>query len=357
MAKFLKLLLASALVFALTGCGSTDSGDDTASDTTECPVRIGLVTDTGGVDDKSFNQSSWEGLLQYAEENNFSTEKGECIDYLQSTSDADYIPNLSTYADEGYDLIIAVGYLFQEAIDTVAPLYPDSNFLFIDSASDNPNVMSAVYSAEEGCYLVGIAAGLESLASGSNTVGFMGGMEGELIGAFQAGFEQGVLEVNPDATIYVDYADSYSDDAKGQVLAVKQYDLGASTIYHAAGNAGNGVIKEAKERGGDVWAIGTDKDQYADGVIDDGSSVILTSFIKRVDVSTYTAANAVLNGTFEGGILNFTLENGGVGAELSLGRNLSDEDIAIIEDYAAKIVSGEITVSAIPTIANGSSNK
>ncbi|MEG0733817.1 BMP family lipoprotein [Anaerorhabdus sp.] len=355
----LVLLLAGAMI---AGCSAKPAEPTATPETegeqttvTECPVKIGLVTDTGGVDDKSFNQSAWEGLVAYAEENGFSTEKGVCIDYLQSTSDADYIPNLSTFADEGMDLVIAVGYLFQEAIDTVSANYPDKNFLFIDSVSAGENVMSAVYNAEQGSYLVGVAAGLEAKANGSNTVGFVGGMEGDLIGAFQAGYEQGVLAANPDATIYVDYADSFSDDSKGQALAVKQYDAGATVIYQAAGAAGNGVIKEAKERG-DVWAIGVDKDQFADGEVD-GKNIILTSMIKRVDISTKTAAQAILDGNFKGGTVVFNLENDGVGAELTSGRNLSDETIAMIEDYATKIKAGEIEVSAVATIANGANNK
>ncbi|MEG0164195.1 BMP family lipoprotein [Anaerorhabdus sp.] len=352
----LALLLAGALV---AGCSSkpapteTPAATDGGATAGTCPVKIGLVTDTGGVDDKSFNQSAWEGLVK------FQTEAGldaSCIKYLQSTADSDYIPNLSTFADEDYDLIIAVGYLFQEAIDTVSANYPDKNFLFIDSVSEQANVESAVYNAEQGSFLVGVAAGLEAKANGSNVVGFVGGMEGPLIGAFQAGYEQGVLAANPEATIMVDYADSFSDDSKGQTLAVKQYDAGATVIYQAAGAAGNGVIKEAKERG-DVWAIGVDKDQYNDGTIDGGKSVILTSMIKRVDISTYTAAKAILDGTFAGGTVVFNLENDGVGAELSSGRNLSDETITVINDYATKIKSGEIVVDAVPTIPNGGTNK
>lgn len=357
MKKVLKSALALLLAGAvLTGCTAkpapTDATATPEAATTECAVKIGLVTDTGGVDDKSFNQSAWEGLVKFQEEAGLDK---SCIDYLQSTSDADYIPNLSTYADEGFDLIIAVGFLFEEAINTVAANYPEQNFLFIDSESTQPNVMNAVYNAEQGSYLVGIAAGLEAKANGSNTVGFIGGVEGPLIGAFQAGFEQGVLAVNPEATIMVDYADSFSDDAKGQTLAVKQFDAGATVIFQAAGNAGNGVIKEAKERDG-VWAIGVDKDQYNDGMVGD-KSVILTSMIKRVDISTYTAAKNILEGTFVPGTVVFNLENDGVGAEVSAERNLSEETIAMITDYAGKIKAGEITVDAAPVIANGKTNK
>jgi len=181
-------------------------------------------------------------------------------------------------------------------------------------------------------------------------------MEGELIGAFQAGFEQGVWAVDPEMTIYVDYAASFVDDAVGQTLAAKQYGAGATVIYQAAGAAGNGVIKEAKERSNDgVWAIGVDKDQYSEGLLDDGSSIILTSMIKRVDESTYQVINQVKDGTFAGGVLTFNLSNNGTGAELTEGRNLSAEDIAIILEFAEKIVNGEITVSPVPVIPNGQS--
>ncbi len=359
MKKFLKLMFAGTLVFSLVACSTTTEPEATEvpEETTTveegCPVTIGLVTDTGGVDDKSFNQSAWEGLVRFQEENNLST---DCIRYLQSSSAADYVPNLSQFADDEYDLIIAVGYLFQDAIDAVSADYPDSNFLFIDSVSASTNVMNAIYAAQDGSYLTGVAAGLTALETEANTVGFIGGAEGPLIGAFQAGFEQGVLAVNPEAKILVDYADSFEDAAKGQALAIKQYDAGASVIYQAAGGAGNGVIKEAKERG-DVWVVGVDKDQYEEGMTDSGNSIILTSMIKRVDVATNTAAQAILDGTFTPGTLTFELSNDGVGAELTAGRNLSDEVIAIVTDYAEKIKVGEITVSSEPSIASGSSNK
>lgn len=359
--KFLLVLLALLLVLA--GCSSssktTESGSEnknpetkepTAS-TGECKVKIGLVTDTGGVDDKSFNQSAWEGLLRFAEENNHK----DCIKFLQSDNDSQYIPNLSSFAEEKYDLVIAVGYLFEEAIKTVSAQFPDTNFLLVDMVVEAPNVLNAIYSVEQGSYLVGIAAGLKAIEEKTNKVGFVGGMEGPIIGAFQAGYEQGVLSVCPECTIYVDYADSYSDDTKGQQLAVKQYNNGVNVIFQAAGNAGNGVIKEAKERG-NVWAIGVDKDQYTEGEKEDGTSVILTSMLKRVDTSTYDAATRVLKGTFKGEIYTFDLMNEGVGAEISTGRNLSDDIISKINEAAAKIKSGEIKVTAEPVIKNGKTN-
>lgn len=353
-----KLLIALIVAIMLVGCGSSQSTDDKkpaddkkAGQTTECKVRIGLVTDTGGVDDKSFNQSSWEGVQRWAKEANAE----KCIKYLQSNSDSDYVPNLSQLVDDKYDLVIATGYLFQKAIDKVAADNPNAKFLFIDGVSEKPNVESAVFNAEEGSFLVGLAAGVTATENGSKKVGFVGGEEGEIIGKFQAGYEQGVLAACPDCTIYVDYAASFVDDSRGQQMAVKQYDLGATVIYQAAGNAGNGVIKEAKERQ-NVWAIGVDRDQYEDGKVKD-KSVILTSMLKRVDTAAYSAAKAVAEGTFKPGLKVFDLKIDGVGAELSTGRNLNESVIKLIKDYEAKIKSGELKIDPKPKIGNGKTNK
>ena len=357
MKKFLKLALISLMALSLVACSKEAPKETGTPETTpvagECAVTVGLVTDIGGVDDKSFNQSAWEGVLQFQKDNNLAD---ECVSYLQSAADADYVPNLSTFGDNGVDIVMAVGFLFENAINEVAPNYPDTKFLFVDVVSPEANVMSAIYAAEQGSFLVGVAAGLKALETESNAVGFIGGMESEIIGAFQAGFEQGVLAANPEATIYVDYVDSFADDSKAQNLAVKQYDAGASVIYQSAGNAGNGVIKEAKQRG-DVWVVGVDRDQYEDGMTAEGNSVILTSMIKRVDSATYKAAELAMNNEFIGGITTFDLTNEGIGAELTTGRNLSDDVIATVADYAAKIKSGEIVVTIETLVANGQSNK
>lgn len=354
-----KLLIALIVAIMLVGCGSSSqpandkkpADDNKAGQTTECKVRIGLVTDTGGVDDKSFNQSSWEGVQRWAKEANAE----KCIKYLQSNSDSDYVPNLSQLVDDKYDLVIATGYLFQNAMDKVSADNPNAKFLFIDGVSKNSNVESAIFNAEEGSFLVGLAAGATATENGSKKVGFVGGEEGEIIGKFQAGYEQGVLTTCPDCTIYVDYAQSFSDDSRGQQMATKQYDLGATVVYQAAGNAGNGVIKEAKERK-NVWAIGVDRDQYEDGKVGD-KSVILTSMLKRVDTAAYSASKAVAEGKFNPGVKVFDLKIDGVGAELSKGRNLNDSVIKLIKDYEAKIKSGELKINPKPKIGNGKTNK
>ena len=354
MKNILKFALVAFLAIALVGCGSnTPSEEDPGTAAGECEFTVGLVTDTGGIDDRSFNQSAWEGLQKWAEEAGAE----DCISYLQSSAETDYEPNLRQFGDDGTDLIVAVGYLFDESIKTIAPDYPESHFLVIDTTSDLDNVASAVFASEQGSFLVGVAAALKAQEMGSDTVGFIGGMESDLIMAFQAGYEQGVEAVDPNMTIYVDYANSFEDVAIGQSLAQKQYDAGASVIYHAAGNVGNGVINEAQERvgaGEEVWVIGVDRDQYEDGMLEGGeSSVILTSMIKRVDTATYTVAKAASEGNFTAEIHTYNMAEDGVGAETTEGRNLSADIIEAINGYRDQIVNGEIEVGTTRYITNG----
>ncbi len=355
--KILALMLAGVLVFGLAACGQEEATEETkeeaTTETTEetkeetVDFSVGLVTDTGGIDDKSFNQGTWEGVERFA------ADTGANKTYAQSNSDADYIPNLSTFAEEEHDLIIAPGFLFADAIAEVAGNFPEQNFLIIDSVvGDLANVASAVFSEEQGSFLVGVAAGKAAQDAGKDTVGFIGGGDFDLIWRFEAGFEAGVKAVDANMTVLSDYVGDFVDAGKGQSIASKMYDEGAYVIYHAAGGAGNGLIKEAKDRrtnGEDVWAIGVDKDQYDDGIYDGENSAILTSMMKRVDVAAYTVAEQTMNGAFPGGeVLAFTLENGGVGIPEN-NPNLSDEITALVADYETKVKSGEIEVPTVPT--------
>ncbi len=312
------------------------------------PIKVGLVTDVGGIDDKSFNQGTWEGIKLFAKENKLK--EGVDVKYLQSTADADYIPNLSTFADEKLDLIVAPGFLFEEAMKTVADQYPKQKLLIIDSVVQKPNVASAVFAANEGSFLAGVAAGLKAKADGKDTIGYVGGMKFPLIENFQAGFEQGVKTVLPNAKILVDYSGSFTDAGLGQALAAKQYNAGAYIIYQVAGGCGNGVIKEAKERSakGDIrWAIGVDKDQYADGIYAPGKSAILTSMMKRVDVASHDVAVMVRDGKFPGGqTLVFDLKSKGVGLPAT-NPNLSAAIIKEVEKYTALITSGKLKVNSV----------
>ena len=177
-------------------------------------------------------------------------------------------------------------------------------------------------------------------------------MDFESIQKFEAGYEAGVLAVDPNMKVLVEYAGAFDNAQTGQSLAAKMYDQGAYVIYHAAGGTGNGLIKEATDRrvnGEDVWAIGVDRDQYEDGIYDGDKSAILTSMIKKVDVAAYDIAKLTLEGNFPGGeTITFNLENEGVGLPEN-NPNLSDEIIKAANDFIPKIVSGEIEVSPVPS--------
>lgn len=377
MKKVLSLLLTLVLVFALAACGSDDATTDTtdnntgdtttdgSSDTdadTETPdedtedegdtsdaatdFSVALVTDTGGIDDKSFNQGTWEGITR------FSEDTGAEINYAQSSSDADYIPNLSTFSDDEYSLIVAPGFLFVEAIGEVSQNYPEQHYLIIDEVvADRDNVASATFASEQGSFLVGVAAAQATLDAGKTKVGFVGGGDFPLIQSFEAGYEAGVKSVDESLEVVINYVGDFVDTAKGQQLASQMYNDGVYVIYHAAGGAGNGVIKEAKDRrttGEDVWVIGVDKDQYEDGLYDGENSAILTSMMKRVDVAAYQVAEMAMNGNFPGGEeLKFSLEDGGVGLPEE-NPNLSEEIVALVDDYEAQILSGDIEVPSVP---------
>jgi basic membrane protein A len=311
--------------------------------------RVGLVTDVGGIDDKSFNQGTWEGIVRFGTENKLK--QGVDYKYLQSSAEADYVPNLSTFADEGMSLIVAPGFLFEGAMKEVSALYPDVNFLIIDSVVAGPNVASAVFAEHEGSYLAGVAAGLKAKADKKDTVGFVGGMQFALIEKFEAGFRQGVKAVYPACKVLYDYAGAFDKPDIGQALAQKQYNAGAYIIFQAAGATGNGVIKEAKERSLKkqvVWAIGVDKDQYADGIYSGTKSAILTSMVKRVDVAAHDVAALAKAGSFPGGqTIVFNLKNDGVGLPAK-NPNLSASILKSVDEYAQKIKSGSIVVSETP---------
>lgn len=350
MKKLLALFTAVALIASMAvGCAqpATDAAEGTETKG-KTEINVGLVTDVGGIDDKSFNQGTWEGILAFAKDYQMTE---EMYKYVQSKTDADYITNLSTFADEELDLIVAPGFLFGDAMTEVSGRYPNQNFLLIDMVVDAPNVVSAVFAEHEGSYLVGVAAALKAQEAGKDKVGFLGGMDFPLIGKFEAGFEQGVAAVDPNIKVMVEYAGDFGNPAIGQTLAAKMFDAGAYVIYHAAGGTGNGMIKEAKDRvqnGQDVWAIGVDKDQFADGVYEGEKSVILTSMMKRVDTAAYDVSEMVHNGEFKGQIMVFSLANDGVGIPQA-NPNLTEEWVTKINEFAGKVKAGEIKVDEIPT--------
>ncbi len=350
MKKLLALLLVLVLVFSVVACSKPaeeNKKEEAQEEAKESSIKVGFITDTGGIDDKSFNQSTWEGIQKFQKDAGL---KEEDVSFLQSNTEADYNPNIAQLADKKLNVIVAAGFKFTDAIKQAASDYPEQHFLLIDSVVDAPNVISAVFAENEGSYLVGLAAGLKMKAAGKTVAGFVGGEDFDLIQKFEAGFEQGVKAIDPNFEVKVEYAGSFVDAAKGQTVATKLYDAGAYVIYHAAGNAGNGVIKEAKDRvqsGKDVWACGVDRDQYEEGVYADGKSVILTSMLKRVDTAAYDVCKLESENKFKGGVMVFSLENNGVSLPAE-NPNLEAEWVKTIDEYKQKIINKEIEVGVTP---------
>lgn len=357
MNKFAKVgIVAILAATALAGCGNSKK-DEGKTASTKCQIKVGFVTDTGGIDDKSFNQGSWEGIERFAKDNKIDK---SCIKYLQSDGEANYEPNLSQLADEKMDLVVAAGYLFDNAMDSVAKKYPDTNFFVIDTVVNDKNVLSGMFAAEQSSYLAGVAAALQAKAEGGDTIGFIGGEESELIKTFQAGYEQGAKATDKNIKIMVDYAGAFNKPDVGKTLADKQYNAGAKVIYHAAGATGSGMISETKERaekGQKVWAIGVDRDQYKDGFYKDKdgkeASCILTSALKRVDVATYDVSKMVLDKKFQGGkTMTFDIKNEGVGFPAK-NPNLSSDIQKKLDQVVKDMKDGKIKVTTTTTIKNG----
>ena len=204
----------------LGACGTSDDKDN-ASDGKgkEDQFTVAMVTDVGGVDDKSFNQSAWEGLQAYGKENDL--EKGKKgFDYLQSQSDADYATNLNNLARQDFDLIYGIGFMMKGAIEDIASQQKDSHFALVDEVVDQPNVASIMFKEQEASFLAGVAAGL---ATKTNKIGFIGGVESPVIERFHSGFIAGVKASNPDAEIVADYAGAFDKAELGQTIASKMY--------------------------------------------------------------------------------------------------------------------------------------
>lgn len=339
-------LVAIILVFGmlLSACG-TSGGNSGSSSSNKKKFTVGMVTDTGGVNDKSFNQSAWEGLQRFAKNNNLKV--GSDVKYLQSTSAADYAPNLNQLIHQNYSLVYGIGYLMANDVKNAAQQNPNAKLAIVDSVitgkNNKPlkNVANITFKEQQGSFLVGVVAGLTTK---TNKVGFVGGVQGSLIKKFESGFKAGVKTVNPNAQIFVQYAGSFSDASKGQAIANTMYSNGADIIYHAAGATGNGVFTEAKNRkknGQKVWVIGVDRDQYDQGMPE---NVTLTSMVKRVDNAVVQVSKDTMNGKFPGGqVLEFGLKDNGVGLAGHT-QNIAKDVLTKVNNYKQKIISGKINV-------------
>jgi basic membrane protein A len=345
--KFLRLLLIAVLALcmgtAVAACGDEEeepAGDGGAAATAEPEkkVKIGMVTDIGGLDDRSFNQSAFEGLKRA------ESELGAEIRAITSKSNADYVPNLSTLARQKFDLVIAVGFLMGEATEKVANSFPQTNFAIIDfpqgiMKSKPKNVSGLLFTEAEAGYLVGYMAGLYTKdKGGEQVISAVGGQEVPAVLAYIAGYQKGATDANPKVKVLFGYSQDFVDQAKCKEIALNQIAEGSQVVFQVAGGCGLGALDAAKEKG--MQGIGVDADQAYLG------DHIMTSALKKVDEAAFTAAEQVQGGSFEAGTDTlFDVKSGGVGygETNSEGAKYTDQ----VDEALAKIESGE--VGDIPT--------
>lgn len=318
MKKFLCVLMAALMLMSMA-----------ISANAEETFRVAMVTDTGGINDQSFNALAWAGLQRAREE------LGCEVSYLESVTEADYGPNLETLYDEGYDLIICIGWMMADALAEAASAHPEQMYAIIDNGTVGENVVGVNFATEQCSYLVGVAA---AAMTETNNVGFVIGMVSPLMNTFGYGYYAGVRDTNPDCVLQSYNANSYGDAAGGKAATVAMYANGADIVFHAAGGTGTGVIEAAKEQG--KLAIGVDQDQaYL------APEAVLTSAMKRVDNGVYNLCAALVEGTLVAGDTMYTLADGGVDIAPTVDL-MSEEALAAVAAAKEAILAGEIVVPA-----------
>ncbi len=338
MKRILLGLIGASLVLAgCTGGGASNSESTSSSTATSSgaaegkKLRVGMVFDSGGRGDKSFNDSAYAGL-ERAEK-----ELGVEIQTVDSKAEKDYLINLSTLSEQKFDVVIAVGLTQGEALKQVAPKFPGIKYAIVDSVVEGPNVRSLLFSEEQGSYLAGYAAGL---ATKSGKIGFVGGKKIPLIEKFEAGYKAGALAANPKVVVLPSkYTESWDDTQLGKESAKALFNEGADIVYHASGRCGVGVIAAAKDAG--KLAIGVDSNQD-----DQAPGFVLTSMIKRVDESVFQTIKDIKDGSFSGGQKVYDLKSNGVG--LSDFKNTKDkigeDNLKKIDAVKQEIIDGKVTV-------------
>ena len=335
-----KSLFLIALVVLLslvsTGC------DDTSAATDPSKIRVGIVFDIGGKDDRSFNAAAWQGVQRAAKDLPIVLR-----DIEPGTPNA-IEPAMRAFAERNFDLIIGVGFAQAPIMELVAKDYPNIQFAIIDGFSKLPNVASLGFKEHEGSYLVGILA---AKASRTGTIGFLGGMDIGLIHRFAKGYEEGARSVNPNIRVienYVGVTDSaWNNPGKGKELSLAQIGKGADVIFTAAGNSGLGAFDAVEQQGkqngrATHFVIGVDSNQ---NMVKPG--FVLTSMVKRVDVAVYDIVNAVVNKKFKPGVHVFGLDKDGVGYAMDEFNNdlVSPDAREAAEAARKKIIAGEIKVT------------
>ncbi|TVR34527.1 MAG: BMP family ABC transporter substrate-binding protein [Spirochaetaceae bacterium] len=367
--RMVVVVLVAALLITLIGCGERDA----AAETEAADFKIGIVLDVGGRGDKSFNDSAYEGLVRIAESyRGFIADDPDGVDF-GNTVEMKYLEPreggqdreqlLRILAEDGFDLLFAVGLAFSDALGKVAADFPDTHFALIDGfipdLEPSSNITCISFAEHEGSFLVGALAGLMVEDMGGGRVGFIGGMDIPLIHRFHGGFAAGAMYVNPalrdSGMVMGQYIGqdptAFHDPQAAESIAISMYNQNARIIYHAAGASGSGLFKAAYDMR--RWAIGVDSDQgrvYAESDTAQERAIgehIVTSMLKRVDNSVYLLASEFIGGggSVAGGYESYGVDDAGVGYAVNdYNREMVEPYVEQLEELRAQVVAGEITV-------------
>jgi len=336
--KRFRLFGVVAVVLALaTACGSSTTGGNSPAP----QKKIGLVTDIGGLNDKSFNHLAYLGLEKAKQD------FGIKDDVVESKTGDDYVPNLTNFASKNYDLVIGVGFLMQEAMGTVSGQFPNVHFAIIDGAGTDSkgndlkhaNVQSLYFSEQDAGAMVGVVAGfLEkngAAKKNKHVIGAVGGISIPPVDHYIAGYIWAAKMEDPSINVLVGYSNDFTDPAKCKTVAQSQVQQNADILFQVAGGCGLGVLQEGTQGG--VYSIGVDADQK------DADPSVIASALKKVDVATYTAIKNVVNNNFQGGALTFNIKNAGAGYQLD---NLPSPPAGLqaeLDKIQGQIQSGALT--------------
>ena len=317
-----------ACVLALLASGAGGQAASGAS-----TLKIGMVTDVGGLNDRGFNHLAYVGMLQAQKR------LGVHIRVAESRSPADYIPNLASFARQGYDLVLGVGYTEIGAMGAVAKRFPKTRFAIVDVANGDlagkpKNVLGLLFHEEQVGYLTGYLAGLETKRlPGRDVVSSVSGEKQPPVDRFVAGYQAGAKRANPRVTAINSYSQDFNDQAKCKAIALNQIAAGSVAVFAIAGGCGLGALDAARER--KVWGIGVDSDQSFLG------AHILTSATKKVDRAVFLAIKSVADGRFHGGNAVYGLEDSGVGLG-KISPRVPRAEVAALNRIQAQIVAGKI---------------
>jgi len=338
--------LVAVVAAVAAGCGGSDetSGSTTTTSTETTPstaLKVGLVADAGELNDNGFNELAYNGLKRAERELGI---KGRVV---EANSAADYVPNMTTLARQGYDLIIGVGFAQGDAIAAAAKRFPDTNFAIVDvdqaSLKGKPaNVQGLLFREQQVGYLVGYLAALTARRAGAESISAVGGFKEPPVDRYIAGYRAGADAAVPGTKVTWGYSQDWEDQAKCKEMALNQIAAGSKVVFQVAGGCGLGALSAAQDER--VWGIGVDADQSFLG------PHVLTSALKGVDSAVFLTIKALQDGTFKGGKnVDFGIDQDGVGLG-KVSPKANKQDVAATQKVEQKLADGEIT--DIPTTLN-----